>query len=768
MRARVQSLLFVLIVLCSAHPLVAQRIGAAWEFNQDGDAEGWQAHRSIAELTVANGKLCAVTNSYNPTLAGPEISLDAADFGFIDLRIKAPGSSSVKIYWINDLNESGSIAVALQGDSLFHDYEIPVLTRQSWRGRIVTLSKLLLNAPPPSSFCIDYLRIVAIGTRFNIKTIPLRTVLKQNDRIPVIAVVQNSGDRSSDSYHIELKLPDPVELVEGVRIQSRSGLAVQAFDTLRWVLRSTVTGEFDIQTLVFSDTTDSTTAGFKASFVDCFWSQDRFILSAWGPPEQNEAEYTEYRDAYFNTIAYTAPSVSAVDFVGNHNMICFLNVSHVIRGDIRAPEDKVPSEITDADLSGLDPIVDSFRDYPHIIGYHITDEPNAKAFANLGKVVDYLRQRNPLRVAYINLFPTYAQSTQLGVPGYDPQSRYDEHVRLFMEIVKPELLSYDHYNFFINNRDGYDYFMNLEIIRKYALLYDVPFCNIIQAIGSLAEEGQVWRTLHEGELRWLAHSSLAYGAKSLIYFSWGSGPFGFMNCPEREQVYSAVRQVNSEIMAFAPILMELESTRVYHLNGVPAGTRSLPTDAWIRSATPAIDLLLGMFRDSSGNDYVMMMNKDYSEVKSARIQIDPGIEKLSLFDLETAEWQPVSIVPDGELVSFEAEFLPGGANLYQIGRFSAVVAENGLENPENFTLFANYPNPFNPQTTISFSLSRTAQVKLAVYNPLGQEIAVLTHGRRPAGEHRIVWNAADVPSGVYLYRLQCGDRARIGKMLLMK
>jgi len=241
-----------------------------------------------------------------------------------------------------------------------------------------------------------------------------------------------------------------------------------------------------------------------------------------------------------------------------------------------------------------------------------------------------------------------------------------------------------------------------------------------------------------------------------------------MNCPERQQVYSAIRQVNSEIMAFAPILMRLESTSVYHLNSRPIGTRALPTDAVVRAASPAIDLLLGMFRDSSGADYVMVMNKDYNAGKTARIQVDPSVNEISLYDLENQAWQSIPINPDGELVAFNAEFLPGGANLYQIGRTTGVVTERGSGNPVDFTLFANYPNPFNPRTTISFSLSQTAKVELAVYNPLGQEIAVLVNGRRPAGEHCVVWNAADAPSGVYVYRLHCGNRAQTGKMLLMR
>ncbi len=756
------------IALFSAHPLFAQRIGVAWEFNQDGNAQGWQAQRSIAGMTIANGRLCVVTNGYNAILSGPSVSIDAAEFGFIDLRFKSPGASILQIHWATEQNKTGWISIPIQGDTLFHEYQIAVLTRESWRGRIVSISKFVLNAPPSSSFCIDYLRIVAIGARFNLKTIPLRTVLKQNERIPVIAVVKNSGDRAFDRYQVELELPDPVELVEGLPIQLRSGLAAQQVDTLRWSMRSAVTGEFNVQTRVFSDTTDSATAGFRARFVDRSWTQDRFILSAWGPPEQNEAAYAEYLHAHFNTTATVHPSAEAVNFIGSHNLISFLDVSQEIKGDIRAPEDRIPPEITDDDLSGLDPIIDSFQSFRPIIGYHITDEPNAKAFANLARVVDYLRQRDPQRVAYINLFPTYANAEQLGVSGTDPQSRYDEHVRLFMEIVKPELLSYDHYNFFINNRDGYDYFMNLEVIRKYALLYDVPFCIIIQAIGSLAEGGQVWRTLHEGEFRWLAHSSLTYGATCLVYFSWGSGPFGFMNCPERQQVYSAIRQINSEIMAYAPILMQLESTAIYHLNSRPEGTKALPTGALVRSASPSADLLLGMFRDSSGADYVMLMNKDYNAGKTVRIEVDPCVNEISLYDLENQAWQPVPINPNGGLAAFDAKFLPGGANLYQIGRLTDVVEQWGFRSPEHFNLFANYPNPFNPRTTISFSLSETAKVKLAVYNSLGQEVAVLVNGRRPAGEHRVVWNAADAPGGVYVIHLQCRNRVKIGKMLLMK
>lgn len=97
---------------------------------------------------------------------------------------------------------------------------------------------------------------------------------------------------------------------------------------------------------------------------------------------------------------------------------------------------------------------------------------------------------------------------------------------------------------------------------------------------------------------------------------------------------------------------------------------------------------------------------------------------------------------------------------------------------EEFSLTANYPNPFNPSTTISFSLPEAAEVRLAVYNTLGQEVAVLADGSLGAGWHSVVWDAsrsagAPVSSGVYFYRMTASGISgktfsSMQKMVLMK
>ena len=88
--------------------------------------------------------------------------------------------------------------------------------------------------------------------------------------------------------------------------------------------------------------------------------------------------------------------------------------------------------------------------------------------------------------------------------------------------------------------------------------------------------------------------------------------------------------------------------------------------------------------------------------------------------------------------------------------------------PAVFGLAQNYPNPFNPTTNITYNVPKSGKVKLAVYNLLGQEVAVLVNGLVSEGSHTVEFNAASLPSGTYFYRLQNGNSVSIKKMVLLK
>jgi flagellar hook assembly protein FlgD len=88
-------------------------------------------------------------------------------------------------------------------------------------------------------------------------------------------------------------------------------------------------------------------------------------------------------------------------------------------------------------------------------------------------------------------------------------------------------------------------------------------------------------------------------------------------------------------------------------------------------------------------------------------------------------------------------------------------------------LHNNYPNPFNPETSINFDLAGTSNVELSVYNILGQKVTTLVNEVRGPGKHTAIWSGLDendmaVSSGVYFYKLQAGTYTYTKKMILMK
>ncbi len=96
------------------------------------------------------------------------------------------------------------------------------------------------------------------------------------------------------------------------------------------------------------------------------------------------------------------------------------------------------------------------------------------------------------------------------------------------------------------------------------------------------------------------------------------------------------------------------------------------------------------------------------------------------------------------------------------------IEEDGNSLPGGFTLAQNYPNPFNPETVIRFALPTAGFAKGVVYDILGKEVATLVNGEMPAGEHRLSFNAANFPSGVYIFRLETGKNSAAIKMVLMR
>lgn len=129
-------------------------------------------------------------------------------------------------------------------------------------------------------------------------------------------------------------------------------------------------------------------------------------------------------------------------------------------------------------------------------------------------------------------------------------------------------------------------------------------------------------------------------------------------------------------------------------------------------------------------------------------------------------------------VAIQVEFADNtGSGIFHPGFTSGgitVLVPTGVDDiqagnlPVEFALDQNYPNPFNPSTIISFDLPRASRVRLEVYNLLGQSVRVLADGRFGAGTHQVEFNADNLPSGIYFYRLSHDGESLTRKMILLK
>jgi hypothetical protein len=333
-----------------------------------------------------------------------------------------------------------------------------------------------------------------------------------------------------------------------------------------------------------------------------------------------------------------------------------------------------PAALQDpAQRTKLDALIERVRSHPALYAYFITDEPNATNFPALGKLVAHLRQKDPAHLAYINLFPTYASNEQLGNQG-DVETAYRAHLRQYVDIVRPDLISYDHYQFTVKG-DSPHYFLNLAHIRRAAMEARLPFLNIVQAC--------TWtpsmRVPKGDEMRYLVYTSLAYGAQGISYYvyCWPGHTGGIAN-PDGSPtpIYDTLKTLNREFVAIARQLQPLRSLGVYHAGMLPPGSEPIPQRARFlldpalplkefKPPEPAKGALLGLFGpvprpgQAPVATHALIANLDYETSQSFRLR---GPSRLELFDACSGQWYPA-----GRRAA-ELRLPPGGGQLVRVRR----------------------------------------------------------------------------------------------------
>lgn len=307
------------------------------------------------------------------------------------------------------------------------------------------------------------------------------------------------------------------------------------------------------------------------------------------------------------------------------------------------------------------------------IGYQMGDEPNASlmptVYAHGRKIAE--AQTGRTDKLFVNLFPSYAGSTNLG-------GSYEDYVSGFVDGVGAEninYLSFDHYPF-RSGSDSSEYFSDMEVVRKVA--YENGKLRTL-AMPQTCTWGAMRETTRAEE-RWNVYSYLAYGVKALSSFCWvcpgdsDDGGEGFREAVvyrdgtvRNQEKYDFQSNLNWEVRSIGRVLMNLDTVHAYHTLSNTQGVETLPASYMIKPVASDTDFVISYMeaKENSGtSDHIMLFNKSYTQDKTVSFEISAssGIEGLEYYNPYTGEYEDVDI--SGGVIT--DTFLAGEGRLYRL------------------------------------------------------------------------------------------------------
>ncbi len=371
-----------------------------------------------------------------------------------------------------------------------------------------------------------------------------------------------------------------------------------------------------------------------------------------------------YRENAIKDEAYdVATSQKALEICEKYGVkytVFDIRVINLVNGD--PTDDEIDSTVR--------AVCEDYRTYPALHSYLVKDEPDASRFPRLKKIVEAFKKYDPEHLAYINLFPNYASSMQLGAPDYE------SYVEQFVKTVRPDLLCYDHYHLFketpteLNvapdsfegqvyaaslSRDAKSgFYNNLEIIRKEGLKNNIPYMLIVL----LVEHGP-YRNLTRAELYFEVWQTLAYGCSSLSYYNYWALPrhTEYNNAiisadGEKCDHYFDVLEINKRISPIGERVAATRSEAVFHIGDsfLCEGAVPFKPHGGIEDISGG-HLTAGFFEDGT----FILANQDY--FSPANITVTAKVP-LMQFDPEANTFIPLKdnriTIPAGEGVYLKA------------------------------------------------------------------------------------------------------------------
>jgi len=324
------------------------------------------------------------------------------------------------------------------------------------------------------------------------------------------------------------------------------------------------------------------------------------------------------------------------------------------------PEDNAPAtggrwaKLSDEEIERkVKAMVEKTGNSKAVLGYFIVDEPGAAAFPTLAKVVAAVKRHAPGKLAYVNLYPSYAtvgapDKSQLGT------ASYTEYLERFVTEVKPQLLSYD--NYMVQYSDDLQgakaatYYADLLEVRRVGLKYGLPFWNVVSG-----NQIRKYTTIPSpANLAFQAYTTLAAGGRGISWFKYYQDAYRYApvdNSGGKTLTWRYLQAVNRQVRTLGPIMNRLRSTGVFFSSPPPVPSlpllpgrvvRHVQSKASPRGLSPLEPpVMVGEFAGPDGADYVMIVNLSLERSANVKLETVRPYKSKLVFSAEDARLAPL-------------------------------------------------------------------------------------------------------------------------------
>lgn len=338
------------------------------------------------------------------------------------------------------------------------------------------------------------------------------------------------------------------------------------------------------------------------------------------------------------------------------------------------PEVRAAAEPRAAVRQRIQELAALYGDNPALAGFSLYDEPGRNLSGILGYARRTLRELAPGELSYVNAWPSYAAPSALGT------RTYPEYVDRYMDVIRPPVLSFDHYPLLADGRTTSDYFYNWAVIRRYSLRYGVPSWTFIQSLGFDGSEAGLpkRRSPDEADLLWQVNVGLAYGAKGIQYFTYWTpetgqnssirfGPALISASGSRTPRYRHATEVNRYLRVVGKALLDFSSESVTHARErrPPRGVEVFRRDGYIK-AVYGDPVIMGRFRNpaTAPSRRLLVVNRSPENAAKTGLTLAENVRGVYKLNSWTGRFERVrpSRTRAGRVVWMRIP--PGGARLF--------------------------------------------------------------------------------------------------------